>query len=1742
MLEQLRLSQNWMLSDYLIDILKTKICSHWGLEAIAGLAESETCNIEEPSLEAFAVLAIQTIPKITVDNVLSLPDRATTIQHKVSCVTPINAALTPMYTPFMQAITTLVHDAQRDAQDDSHATLVTVAWKLLGSSKFSFLQPTIALLDKSFANADSSLWKHWLGDYIRCTLNPSAQHTADSSFFGIERDVFFGIAQAHIRCYINDRTFSPLLCTVFLQSIILQNCLNFARHLQLWSHCHLKLNAEALKQKLLDACGQCPTALSLLDMMSSVQSSILECGLDGIFNWFCDVVGSDHNAADVQSFMNALMPIVRELRAGPLASFFIMTRTLRDQNPALHAKIIVLLTFSMVFSECCDSLSKVFQNITSGIVNAFVQQAQSGSDFLPVMLSIVAFIRSRGKLNAREQQTMLRVIQDVFFWIMNSQKIKGRYELSVDTCTAILDGITLYDGRIEVQDQRESSKNFRLIRDSVKLLPESARFSLLSCGLEYEHLSVERINDLLGHAIQPAPSCNAYIPDFVLSSYSCPAIQRFKSDSNASSPNLPAPSARAGVQPWNMSNPRMAPSAIMCYHAISNQVLSCQEDGQNMTLDKLVANFLDDQSKRERSNQLGISIRAAVYAVEICKLASRIPSSDLLKEIRCLQVLKVLFEENQAWSTFFVVQIQGMEARTSFLRSIELYELVSLPGWLRLGSAVARGDADIVFTMLPCQIHPEDPWNKSYSSALTLVKHLNAHQNPHFHSPQQKLSAIVSWAQDQHRQGSNAAYRARGLLLLALYDEVWQLQGTRCDSIAEWATLAGRSDPSVPENARLFLNQDIAHIIATIARGPRPYEFKNIQADSHWGFQWIFSADSFVVTESNLEIDRIEDKKWRSSFIAVLAMDIGSPCNPDADAKHASNRLYYTTCLLRPQVLPGSWGLGTGYGQLAKDCGLQTQIDASDAAVWRFYDHSPVAPPFPHPNPEVTKASRLMNNTMICTSWAWNLFFWPERHGIYQGASGQHIFTYSELEARERNRGFPQISQNMHLCNSMYANARSTQYLQYFREQQQQLEASREPLITWGCCVQSVWALACSAPDEVPELSGQYDISVDPSWNQRIRGTMQKFANAVEVSMRREPELRRLYVEKITKDGKQIALLSALDEATTALQCSYSSSRVPASFDSFLSSLKITMERPDSTDKRCAKVLLHLLDRSMRDGDPEGRMFMFVRADLHMMSHIPKLINMYEWATKAFAYRYNESRLEEQANELLEDAIASLPSGKQEVGYAILQEFLLCWKELQEHFENYLQCGHELRDNSIIPAFVSNDDDPNGTPLRVEHVVSLRDDDNEEFGGGCHLIRMLKKLLQMQNDALNLPELLAILNPESPDGINRFAYFAQPMPDFEIRVSNIPKYEWPRHLLTAEFMTLGLNERMEADDSPLQFLIVANSRIVDGPEGRYCEYDYQTILRSVLRYVVDGRVPLTIMTTVPGAPPGPAFFRSLMVKPALEVLDDANQAVKLDGKKLEEYARKRVGELSGVSDLNDDELKLLCIQCAQLRRGWTKPLTPAEMSKLQSDISEMPAEHVSPVVQNLITVVTFVLGIRDLDADQSFRPQDTIEVLIDSEMMRKHHVWNESFKKFRRYKLECLQDLGHKVIAGIPSRDFSTHYGLNDRLPVSELKRFQSIEHGMLQEQHENRSKYFDALTNFASMLHSIIRRVSQHESPDRPLSEIDAVKDVLPRVHQPLSGCNVAAAAGDMPRGVLSRGHIPNIDDGALAFLVDMG
>ena len=76
MLEQLRHSQYFMVNDYLIDIFKSKICYHCGLEALTTLAESERCAVEAPSLETFAVIAIRTLPCVTLKDVLdALPDR-----------------------------------------------------------------------------------------------------------------------------------------------------------------------------------------------------------------------------------------------------------------------------------------------------------------------------------------------------------------------------------------------------------------------------------------------------------------------------------------------------------------------------------------------------------------------------------------------------------------------------------------------------------------------------------------------------------------------------------------------------------------------------------------------------------------------------------------------------------------------------------------------------------------------------------------------------------------------------------------------------------------------------------------------------------------------------------------------------------------------------------------------------------------------------------------------------------------------------------------------------------------------------------------------------------------------------------------------------------------------------------------------------------------------------------------------------------------------------------------------------------------------------------------------------------------------------------------------------------------------------------------------------------------------------------------------------------------------------------
>jgi hypothetical protein len=91
----------------------------------------------------------------------------------------------------------------------------------------------------------------------------------------------------------------------------------------------------------------------------------------------------------------------------------------------------------------------------------------------------------------------------------------------------------------------------------------------------------------------------------------------------------------------------------------------------------------------------------------------------------------------------------------------------------------------------------------------------------------------------------------------------------------------------------------------------------------------------------------------------------------------------------------------------------------------------------------------------------------------------------------------------------------------------------------------------------------------------------------------------------------------------------------------------------------------------------------------------------------------------------------------------------------------------------------------------------------------------------------------------------------------------------------------------------------------------------------------------------------------------------------------------------------------------------------------------------------------------------------------------------------------------------------------------------------MLREPAEQRAKYHETLSTFASQLSSIIRRVSQYESPDRPLAEIDAVQDILPKYNRPRSVRSAAAAA---VAGGRVQGDEYGVDDVALALMIDHG
>jgi hypothetical protein len=87
--------------------------------------------------------------------------------------------------------------------------------------------------------------------------------------------------------------------------------------------------------------------------------------------------------------------------------------------------------------------------LVAAVVRRFVGEAsESIVDILPNLLKMVMFFCEQKKTDSLRKQ-LLRVSQDLFFWVLNSPKIVGQYELSSDTCKGILCGATVCDVKIQ---------------------------------------------------------------------------------------------------------------------------------------------------------------------------------------------------------------------------------------------------------------------------------------------------------------------------------------------------------------------------------------------------------------------------------------------------------------------------------------------------------------------------------------------------------------------------------------------------------------------------------------------------------------------------------------------------------------------------------------------------------------------------------------------------------------------------------------------------------------------------------------------------------------------------------------------------------------------------------------------------------------------------------------------------------------------------------------------------------------------------------------------------------------------------------------------------------------------------------------------------------------------------------------------------------------------------------------------
>lgn len=154
---------------------------------------------------------------------------------------------------------------------------------------------------------------------------------------------------------------------------------------------------------------------------------------------------------------------------------------------------------------------------------------------------------------------------------------------------------------------------------------------------------------------------------------------------------------------------------------------------------------------------------------------------------------------------------------------------------------------------LPQGIDPAHEWARPYAEAVDVLAGAGA-----------SLARLRAWAAAQRAAGPAAVFRARALLVLAVYQACW-LRGAPCEILSTFL--------AAPEmRADLDLSPLDARLLGTLCRGQESCPYAAEVGAGVGDLRYLFSAESLAP-----ELDTPTRGALRSAFVHALAVMLGVP-------------------------------------------------------------------------------------------------------------------------------------------------------------------------------------------------------------------------------------------------------------------------------------------------------------------------------------------------------------------------------------------------------------------------------------------------------------------------------------------------------------------------------------------------------------------------------------------------------------------------------------------------------------------------------------------------------------------------------------------------------------------------------------------------------------------------------------------------------------------------------------------------